>query len=92
MPKEVIVELINSKRMEIKAKGYIKPSEAGTYCGVSKERGREIYKQIEKELIANGQKINSCGISPKAFNDYLGITDEQIYENYKLGYWNGQIK
>lgn len=86
MPKTVVIEDINKRRMEIKAKGYVTPSEAGTYCGVSKYKGREIYHQIENELKNEGIKINACGISSKAFNDYLGITDEQIYENSKLGY------
>ena len=86
MPKVVVIEDINSKRMLIKAKGYVTANEAGIYCGVSKCKGREIYHQIENELKSEGIKINACGISSKAFNDYLGITDEQIYENYKLGY------
>lgn len=86
MPKVVNIEHINSKRMEIKAKGYVKQSEAGIYCGISNEKGREVYKEIEDNLKANGIKINACGISAKAFNDYLGITDEQIYEYCKMGY------
>ena len=62
MPKVIIVEDINSKRMEIKAKGYVTANEAGTYCGVSKCKGREIYKEIEKELKSEGVRVNSCGI------------------------------
>lgn len=86
MPKVIKIEKINGKRMEIKAKGYVAPYEAWIYLGVSKDKARVIYKEIKDSLEANGVKVNACGISSDVFNKYLGITNEDIYNNYKLGY------
>lgn len=86
MPKQVNYQNINEKRMQIKSKGYITRAESAIYLGLSTQKGRAVYDELKKNLEANGVKVNACGISPNVFNEYLGITNEEIYNNYKMGY------
>lgn len=83
--KHTSTENINSKRMKILAKNYVRRCEAGDYIGVCQQRGRQTYDSLKSELEAKGIKVNPIGISVEVFNDYLGITTEKIIELAKIG-------
>ena len=83
--KEVTTENINSKRLKILAKNYVRRSEAGEYIGVCPQRGRETYDEIKASLESQGIRVCPLGISVEAFNKYLGITTDEIVKLANMG-------
>lgn len=83
--RNVDTQKINSKRLKIMAKGYVKRSESGEYIGVCPKNGREQFDTLKRKLENEGIKVSPFGISTDAFNDYIGITKEEIIKYAELG-------
>lgn len=83
--RNVDTQNINAKRLKIMAKGYVKRSESGDYIGVCPKVGRERFDDLKHKLEEEGVKVSPFGISTEAFNDYIGITKEEIIEFASLG-------
>ena len=83
--KEVNCENINQRRMKILGKNFIRRSEAGAYIGCSPQKGRMIYDKLKQQLEDEGIIVNDCGLSVKYFNEYIGLSTQEIIELAKEG-------
>lgn len=84
--RKVSTEKINHRRMEIMAKGYVKRSESGDYIGICSKLGKKEYDTLKHQLEDKGVLVSPFGISVDAFNEYIGISKDEIIKYAGLGY------
>lgn len=77
---------LNAKRLKIMAKGYIKRSESGEYIGVCQKIGRKQYDTLKHSLEDKGIIVSPFGISVDEFNNFIGISKDEIIKYAELGY------
>lgn len=84
--RQVSTKSINTRRLEIMAKGYVKRSESGDYIGICSKDGRKQFDILKHKLEADGINVSPFGISVDEFNKYIGISRDEIIKFAELGY------
>lgn len=85
MPKRKLdTSNINTTRLSLIRKGYLTRNDIQAFVPCGKDRAAVIYKEIRKQIKAEGLENHSRVILAKRILSYLGLTMESITAGAKL--------